>query len=215
MDIVDFFPSITQVDLAKYIGEHSAIFGTWAPPDIDVFCKLVCRNAALTIGAPTSPALSNAICYDMDVALTTLAAKSNVRYTRYADDLFFSTDTKDVLRHVERDVGYVLSELKVPATLKVNATKTRHSSKIGARRVTGIVLGSDGHLYIGRALKREIRALIHRYDSLNDEARRSLRGKISYAVGFDPQFMNALIDKFGLPRVQQALSPVPSRASTT
>jgi RNA-directed DNA polymerase len=209
MDFKDFFPSITQVDLARYIAEHSTLFPGWTPSDIDVFCRLVCRNSALTIGAPTSPGLSNAICYDLDVDLHALSEKHSVTYTRYADDLFFSTEQQDVLRQIEENVIKIISELKVPANLRVNVAKTRYSSKRGERRVTGIVLGSDGHAHIGRGLKRRVRALIHKFDSLGETDRRSLAGMIAYARGFDPEFLNSLINKYGLPVVRRAMAAPP------
>jgi RNA-directed DNA polymerase len=89
MDLTDFFPSITQVDLARYIAERPSWFLDWTPSDIDICCRIVCRRSVLTIGAPTSPALTNAICYDMDASLQSLSARQGVTYTRYADDVFF------------------------------------------------------------------------------------------------------------------------------
>src|SRR5690606_692346 len=40
-------------------------------------------------GAPTSPALSNAVAFRLDRRLAGLAAAANADYTRYADDLAF------------------------------------------------------------------------------------------------------------------------------
>jgi RNA-directed DNA polymerase len=206
MDFTDFFPSITQVDIARYIADHSVFFKDWNPADIDVFCSIVCRNSALTIGAPTSPALSNAICYEMDTLLQTLGASNHALYTRYADDLFFSTVHPGVLKNVEASVPEIIRNLKLPANLRINAAKTRHSSKRGARHVTGITLGSDGFAYVGRAYKRKIRALIHKVDSLDGPRRASLAGMIAYTTGLDPQFKNSLIEKYGLARVHKAMS---------
>jgi RNA-directed DNA polymerase len=186
MDLTDFFPSITQADLGKYIAQRPSLFSGWTPSDIDVVCRLVCRDSVLTIGAPSSPSLSNALCYDMDVALHALSEKNAVRYSRYADDLFFSTDQPNVLRETERGVSIAIFELKLPMNLKLNASKTRHSSKRGARRVTGIVLGSDGEPHIGRGLKRKIRSLVHRFESLDKSTRASLAGMIAYATRFGP-----------------------------
>jgi RNA-directed DNA polymerase len=207
MDLQNFFPSITQADLVRYIMEHPWLFTDWMPPDIRTFCQTVCLNSVLTIGAPTSPALSNALCYDMDTRLQALSAREDVTYTRYADDLFFSTSRPDVLRHIEEGVRAIISSLTLPAGLKINLDKTRHSSRRGARRVTGIVLGSDGQPHVGRDLKRKIRALVHRVDRLDPQVRASLAGMIAYASGFDPGFMNSLIAKYGLPVVQRATKP--------
>ena len=52
---------------------------------------------ALTVGAPTSPSLANALCYHLDAALDSLSKRLATNYTRYADDLFFSTYEKNVL----------------------------------------------------------------------------------------------------------------------
>jgi RNA-directed DNA polymerase len=205
MDFEKFFPSITDTDLRKYIKQHSNLFPGWTTADVDAFCGLVCRHSKLTIGAPTSPALSNALCYDLDVNLYNLCEKNEVVYTRYADDLFFSTKRPDVLSQIEKNVIRIVAKLKVPAKLSVNKHKTRHSSKRGCRRVTGIVLGSDGVPHIGRGLKRKIRTLIHSYDSLNEKERTALAGLIAYAVGFEPYFLNRLIDKYGLSPVNRAV----------
>jgi RNA-directed DNA polymerase len=207
MDLAEFFPSIADADLRAYIREHPALFSDWTPIDIEVFCRLVCRYSKLTIGAPTSPALSNVLCYEIDVQIHTLCTGSGVTYSRYADDLFFSAAKPNVLREIEDGVKKVISESKVPGSLKVNAAKTRHSSKKRARRVTGIVLGSDGCVHIGRGLKRRIRALIFGLDSLDGPTKASLAGMIAYATGFDPQFKNSLISKYGLGRVREAMTP--------
>ena len=206
MDLINFFPSITHADVAKYIADRKTLFHGWSPSDVEIFCKLVCRNSALTIGAPTSPALSNAICYEMDTQLEALCTKNQVTYSRYADDLFFSTGQPNVLRDFETEVAKIISKLRIPAALKVNPKKTRHSSRRGARRVTGVVLGSDGQPHIGRKFKRKIRALIHKFYSLDGPTRASLSGMIAYASGFDPQFVNNLITKYGLTVVRDAMA---------
>jgi RNA-directed DNA polymerase len=214
MDLAEFFPSITEQDIQQYIRENQNLFQGWSTVDVSVFCHLVCRHSQLTIGAPTSPALSNAICYDIDVRIHTLCSKRGVAYSRYADDLFFSTSKADVLRQIEEEVGKVITESKLPADLKVNAAKTRRSSKKGLRHVTGIVLGSDGKVHIGRRLKRQIRGLIFRVESLDVATRASLAGMIAYAIGFDPQFMNSLISKYGLAKVREAMTaPTGTRAA--
>src|SRR5579864_6726366 len=171
MDFQNFFPSITEDDLRTYFSQHPGFFSLWDATDVDCFCGLVCRWRALTIGAPTSPALSNVVCHDLDVSLQALAEAHAVVYTRYADDLFFSTKEPNILRTIEREVVDLVAKLTIPAKLRLNGTKTRPSSKKRARHVTGIVLGSDGAPHIGRALKRKIRALIYGYSGLDQNAR--------------------------------------------
>jgi RNA-directed DNA polymerase len=207
MDCENFFPSMTEDDVRLYTQQRPSLFQGWTPFDIEVFCKLICRNGRLTIGAPTSPGISNAFCYEMDSALTDLCLKRGVRYTRYADDLFFSASKPNILRPLQPDIEQLITGLELPAALKINPAKTRHSSKRGRRRVTGIVLGSDGQPHIGRALKRRIRSLIHGVDSLDPAARQSLAGWVSYAAGFDPDFMNSLVIKYGHEVMQKVRFP--------
>lgn len=204
MDCKDFFPSIVEDDLKMLIAGRPTTFPGWQPFDIEVFCKLVCKNGRLTIGAPTSPTLSNAVCYDMDSQLSEISKKMGVTYTRYADDLFFSTSEPDSLATLETIVASTIASLTLPRGLTVNSAKTRHSSKRGTRRVTGITLGSDGKAYVGRQFKRRIRAMIHHLDTLDPARRASLAGLISYAGGFDPDFVNSLITKYGHSLVARA-----------
>jgi len=204
MDCKDFFPSITDDDLRLLIANRPATFGQWKPFEINLFCKLVCKNGRLTIGAPTSPALSNAVCYDLDSELATICKKSGITYSRYADDLFFSTKLPNLLMTLEAEVSNVVAKLAFPRGLSLNAAKTRRSSKRGRRRVTGITLGSDGKPHVGRQLKRKVRAMIHDWDALDPATRASLAGLIAYVAGFEPDFVNSLITKYGHSAIARA-----------
>jgi RNA-directed DNA polymerase len=138
------------------------------------------------------------------VRLKGLCEFHGVNYTRYADDLFFSTNEPGILSQIERGVKLEVSRLELPVGLQINDAKTRHSSKKGARRVTGITLGSDGNTYVGRQLKREVRSQVYRLDSLSPAERVRLAGMVSYITGFDPEFTNALIRKYGHERAIRA-----------
>jgi RNA-directed DNA polymerase len=154
--------------------------------DLGVTTRFIAAFGRLTIGAPTSPTLSNAVCYDMDTQLSEISKRLEITYSRYADDLFFSTMHPNVLSVLEPIVVSTIANLTLPRGLAINTAKTRHSSKRRTRRVTGIILGSDGKPYIGRELKRKIRAMIHQVDALDAKRRASLAGLIAYAGGFDP-----------------------------
>jgi RNA-directed DNA polymerase len=204
MDMENFFPSITIQDMIAFMAKRPTLFEGWTPKDQDSFCRLVFREGSLTIGAPTSPAISNALCIDLDSALSGLSMGQNVVYTRYADDLFFSSRIKQVLYSVEADVKIAVACLQIPQDLKINSTKTKHCSKRGARRVTGIVLGSDGNPYVSRETKRYIRSQVNRVGRLDEPELTKLAGLISYVTGFEPDFLNKLIFKYGLEKMNQA-----------
>lgn len=178
MDFENFFPSITRADILSYIAERPQMFSVSLDTEADasIFCDFVCRKSTLTIGAPTSPALSNAICRQLDVSLEEMCVRNSVSLPDTPTTYFFSTTNENVLGKIQAEVVAIVSKLKVPAGLKLSGDKTRHSSKKGRRRVTGIVLGSDGNPYIGRHLKRRIRALVHRYEELDERTKASLMG---------------------------------------
>ena len=201
MDFSDFFPSITGQDIRKYLESAEP---EWIEVDRDLFVSLVTLQDRLTIGAPSSPALSNAICFELDVQLSQHAERYGAKYTRYADDLFFSCAARDVLGKFPGDVTAIVDSLPIPAELAINPAKTRHSSKRARRRVTGLTLGSDARVHVGRGRKREVRAMIHKWNALGADQRRRLAGMLGFIRDIDPDFINSLILKYGASAVAKA-----------
>ncbi|MCC6650489.1 MAG: RNA-directed DNA polymerase [Candidatus Eisenbacteria bacterium] len=198
MDFEWFFPSILTATIRSYLSrvgaERLRLDPRW---DVEPFLKLVCRFEHLVIGAPTSPALANALLHDFDAELDRVWRPKGVTYTRYADDLFFSTNTPWLLGVVEQHVRGAVSGQFCGLGLKLNEAKTRHLSARAHRRVTGVVLGSDGSLSIGRGLKRKIRALIHQRATLSSEQAGYLAGILAHAKSIEPEFRQRLIRKYG------------------
>ena len=87
MDIKDFFPSISVKDVES-IFEDMGYFRDTAC----FLAYLCCLDNVLPQGAPTSPYLSNLRMVDLDSKISKYTSSSNMRYTRYADDLTFSGD---------------------------------------------------------------------------------------------------------------------------
>ncbi len=203
LDFESFFPSIRGSDILAYLATKPPGTETWAADDYELFVRLCCRVGHLSIGAPTSPALSNALCLSLDHQSATLAGMCGAVYTRYADDLFFSTARRDVLKNVPDSMEKIIRSLPVPANLRLNPAKLRHSSKASRRQVTGIVLSSDGRAILGRDRKRRIRSQIHRFDTLLPKDKASLRGMIAFATSIEPSFMNDLVLKYGLDRIEE------------
>lgn len=207
LDFENFFPSITGKDIDEFLGRTQP---EWGQHDRQLFARLVCLDGRLTIGAPSSPGLSNAICFDLDRQLAQLTEMMNlVAYTRYADDLFFSSDAPDVLCDVPGRTDDIVKALEVPENLSLNHAKTRHSSRAGRRRVTGLVLGSDYQVRIGRQMKRKVRALVHQWDQLTFEERNRLAGTLAFIRDVEPEFLNQLYVKYGARAVSKALRGSP------
>ena len=204
LDLTDFFPSISAGDVRRYLEQDPPGTAEWSGPDRQLFVRLVCREQALTIGAPTSPGLSNAICHQLDGHLSAMASSASVEFTRYADDLFFSSKVPHVLPDIEQQVRRILGDLEMPANLQLNQEKTQHFSKRQRRQVTGLVLTPDGRVTVGRHRKRYIRRQIHRLADLTDDERQELAGHIAFLRSIEPTYVNALVLKYDHESVRAA-----------
>lgn len=206
LDIKDFFPSIKGADVSKLLIDNiGEIPFEIHPEDIKLITKIVCRRPEkskralrLTIGAPSSPVISNAILFGLDELLNNHCFECGVIYTRYADDLYFSTSIPNVLSDIESFVKDALRSIKSP-NLELNTAKTVFTSRKRKRVVTGVTLTSDKKLSIGRDTKRQTRTEVYLYLSKNlpPEKVASLRGRLCYYRSVEPQFIDSLSKKFG------------------
>ena len=97
IDLKDFFPTITYTRVMKSLQELG--FNEEVSDIISRLCtipmwderKEMWRNA-LPQGSPSSPLLSNIVCSSLDQRLSALAQRYGVTYSRYADDMTFSSD---------------------------------------------------------------------------------------------------------------------------
>ena len=202
MDFRDFFNSITSDDFEAYIRRRSK--DEWSEEDISYLKNILFWNRdrkgklIMSIGAPSSPMLSNILMYDFDKRMQAFCTKRKVKYSRYADDLAFSTNRANILREIEVQVTAVCKEIALPH-LKVNTEKTVHASRGGARRVTGLVLTNDGEVSLGRERKRLIRAQIWHFinGKLSQEDMQKLRGMLAFVNSSEPKFIQRMRDHYG------------------
>ncbi len=201
VDFQDFFPSLRGTDVIDVLLPNRDRLANQPVSDLDVdfIRRIVCRFDALTIGAPTSPILSNAIMFDFDATWRRNAEAIGVVYTRYADDLYFSTSEPNVLSGLLTNLREHLKASSRP-NLKINEAKTAFSSRKWRRLATGLVLTDDRRVSLGRHKKRMLKALVWRLTrhELNAEQLASLRGWISYAVSVEPDFVARLQRKYAL-----------------
>ncbi|EFF52618.1 conserved hypothetical protein [Bacteroides ovatus SD CMC 3f] len=117
---------------------------------------LCCLYRHLPQGAPTSPALSNIVGYEMDKKLAALAAEYGLTYTRYADDLTFSGDVFPKEQIIPQIKQIIRDEKFEP-----NHKKTRFINEYGRKIITGVSVSSGAKLTIPKARKREIRKNVY------------------------------------------------------
>lgn len=199
MDFANFFPSLTSDDVKKLLVKNTALLPfVLSQNDLEIISKIVCRFNRLTIGAPSSPILSNNLLFGFDQKIQEVCASKNVTYTRYADDLFFSTNHPNALREISNKVLVEINELPYPR-LQINAEKTIFTSRKRKRMVTGLVLTSDRKISVGRKKKRLIHHQMneYKYDQLDPPAISYLRGYLAYVGAVEPTFIESLKAKYG------------------
>jgi len=201
VDFQDFFPSLRGNDVAAVLeaNRRGLADGDVTDADIAFIRMIVCRGNSLTIGAPTSPCLSNAIMFNFDAAWSQRTQPLEVSYTRYADDLYFSTNHPNLLQEVLNSLREFLRAEGSPL-LRINERKTAFSSRKRRRLVAGLVLTSDRKISIGRQKKRVLKSLVWKLKrrGLQPDQVASLRGWISYLRSVEPAFVEALQRKYEL-----------------
>ncbi len=203
LDLEDFFPSISfaTVDgLFEWMGYSKDV--AW---HLAMLCT--CRyggrryRRSLPQGAPTSPAIANAICWKLDRRLSALAAKSGFTYTRYADDLTLSGDGAFAsgLAGTLVLIGKIIAE----EGFRINGAKTRFMRRGERQEVTGLVVNDQAGL--PRKELRNLRATLHNCLRRGPHAenrehdplfRERLSGKIALVRMINPALGQKLLQTF-------------------
>lgn len=200
LDFKNFFPSIEWEALVHRLKRDTE----YSQVELWILGNLLCRKVKssgvlqLSIGAPSSPHLSNYVLYEFDTKMVEFCSSRSVCYTRYADDLAFSTSTPGALDMVEQEVRRLLSELNYLG-LHLNEEKTTNVSTKTRRTLAGLILSNDGRASIGRDAKRELRVAVHQAAQglLESVQIANLRGRLAFTYGVDPEFVNGLLKRYG------------------
>lgn len=179
IDLKDFFDSI-------HFGRVRGVF--MAPPcnlpkDVStVLAQICCFSRKLPQGAPTSPVVSNMVCARLDSQLRLLAKEHHCTFTRYADDITFSTTLpvfpkrlayidSDLEKDEEKVVlGGKLVSIVRENGFEINWKKVRLQHKSHHQEVTGITVNEFPN--VKRKFIREISMMLHIWDKYGLESAR-------------------------------------------
>lgn len=164
IDLEDFFPSIHFGRVKGMFLARPFAFNDSLSRELANLC---CCNNSLPQGAPTSPIISNLICWKLDNKLHMLAKKARCTYTRYADDITFSTNQKEL----PKEIGEIDAEGKLHLSealmsiindnsFKINQQKVRYACRNNRQEVTGLIV-NNSRPNVRRTYVRKVRAMIH------------------------------------------------------
>lgn len=211
LDLADFFGT---VNFGRVRGLFmNAPYGL--PASVaTVLAQICCHENKLPQGAPTSPIITNMLCAKMDSQLQRLAKECRATYTRYADDITFSTTLREfpeaLAYAIETEEGdkFLLGDRLLGIIsengFKINEKKVRFQVRGNHQEVTGLTTNEFPN--VKRTYVRQIRAMLHAWakfgleaaekeyrEKYNSKARLSLKGDISFK-----QVLKGKIEFFGM-----------------
>lgn len=156
VDLEDFFGSF-HFGRVKGFFEKNKDFQL--PSNVaTVISQLACYNGQLPQGSPSSPIITNLISNILDIRLIKVAKKYKLDYTRYADDLTFSTNNKKFLVTISIFYSELSKEIK-QAGFEINNDKTRLQFHDSKQEVTGITVNKK--LNVDRNYYKNTKAMAH------------------------------------------------------
>ena len=183
IDLKDYFPSITRKMVAVALTKRPFHFSYKVANFIAGLCTRYTEERdvynipegekyaeILPQGSPASPILSNIVCAVMDRRLQGLAKRFGLTYTRYADDITFSS-----MHSVYAENGEFRKELRrlvEQAGFTINPRKTRLCKRGARQEVTGLTVNEK--VNVSRKYMRNIRIVAHYNTFLSDVVRRSV-----------------------------------------
>ncbi len=194
LDFKDFFPSIKGENIRLFLNNTNLDLSDL---EITLINLLVCKKDKLTIGAPSSPSITNAILFEFDKEIYEMCLEKNVNYSRYADDLYFSTNEENKLSSI---LEYIYKySFPYEINLQINSKKNIFTSKKYKRVITGLTITTDNNITVGRKQKRYIKSLInsYQYGLLDPTKLNYLKGYLNFLSYIEPQYIVLLKNKYG------------------
>jgi len=144
IDLEDFFDSFNFGRVRGFFIKNENF--KLDPHIATVIAQIACYKNKLPQGSPCSPVITNLITHALDIRLAALAEKHSCIYSRYADDLTFSTREAVFPRKIMRlDNGEYAAGKKLKSEIirsgfSINDKKTRIQFKDSRQDVTGLVV---------------------------------------------------------------------------
>lgn len=168
VDLKDFFPSINFGRVrGMFIGVPYKIHKGPAT----ILAQICCYDGRLPEGSPTSPTISNMVCGKLDSQLQKLAYRYNLDYSRYCDDISFSSKSTrwpvDALVKIDKldtdnwDVkaGDALQKIIRENGFEINKEKVRISFRGRRQEITGLVVNKFPN--VRRKFIRQVRTMLN------------------------------------------------------
>jgi hypothetical protein len=146
-------------------------------------------------GPPLSPYLSNLVMLDFDYKIK--HKFPYLIYTRYADDIIFSSSQPFYSQHFLETVNEILKDATMNK-MQINREKTKILKNTSRLYLVGIKLNKDNQLTYGHEKKKELKLALYNlfkgYEqgTVSQEEAWELLGKFSYMKQIEPNYADYL-----------------------
>lgn len=185
LDIENFFPSITEDMIIQ--GIASTVNGSFIRPDrlVQLADLFVDETGHLTQGCISSPYIANIVLEKFDVLLGQWCKSKGIVYTRYADDMCFSS-------YYQFDPVAVIKQVMqwLPWGLTLKTAKTKFGNKSGVNIILGIHYNAQGNLTVGHVAKHNMKLVAHNWEKLSWEERGHYIGLKTYYKTIEPEYFS-------------------------
>ena len=170
IDLEDFFPSINFGRVRGFFIKNRDF--QFQEKVATVLAQIACQDNSLPQGSPCSPVISNLVAQLLDMRLVKLAQGAGCTYSRYADDLTFSTNKKEFPLEIARQVGdqgrashFWLPGDGLRATIEqtgfsINTKKTHLMYRTSRQKVTGLVVNQK--INVRWEYRHKVRAMVNK-----------------------------------------------------
>lgn len=213
LDLENFYEQISRNRIVSSLEQHGL-----ETNKAKLIAKICTVDGKLVQGFSTSPVISNIVTHSLDIQLAKYCKDSNITYTRYADDMSFSSmqesiDINDIKKMIE-SFGYT-----------INHAKTKVLKRGFYQSVTGLTIFDPIQPRIPKRIKRKLRLeayYINKFGIKNHAIRRMVKkgtynnnadletelskeikltrerigGWIHYSKGIEPDFSQSIKDLF-------------------
>ena len=166
LDLKDFFHTINFGRVYGFFIKDRNFELT--PKMAAIVAHIACHRNRLPQGSPCSPVMSNLIAHILDIKLNKLANDHHCTYSRYADDITFSTNEKEFPEAIARLVrgsddkwvaGDAVLQRVHRAGFRVNHDKTRMQRRDSRQDTTGLIVNQK--LNVRHEYYKQVRAMCH------------------------------------------------------
>ena len=169
-DLQDFFPSINFGRVRGFFikNNHFKLDEKIAT----ILAQIACHDNKLPQGSPCSPIISNLIGHILDIRMVNLAKKSKCTYSRYVDDITFSTNKREFPQQIavmeaenRWSAGKPLIKEIARLGFKINTDKISMQYKISRQITTGLIVNKK--INVKREYYKKARSMCHQLFKTN------------------------------------------------